>query len=190
VQPLELINGQEPAQARTYKLCVHTGKGKGAGTTSNVSLSLLGPNIQCFGPVPLELGRSTFQRGAVDEFEIAAPTAAHNVAPIENVQVDIDGSGASPEWFLEKIVVVSDGLGESEFLCHDWLGPSNLSRRLARNAPAEAVVRRMYQITVHTGGAHVCVSLSMDTSALITDRIFVLSWSQTSANSKTGLAAT
>jgi hypothetical protein len=151
LQPLELLSGQEPAQVRTYKVCVLTGSCKGAGTTSNVSLSLFGPNNQRMGPMPLESGRFNFQRSALDEFEVVASSAADNVAPVEAVEVKVDGVGAAPEWFLDQIIITSDGLGKSTFLCHDWLGPANLTRRLSFNLSMETVARRMYQITVHTG---------------------------------------
>lgn len=152
MQTVELLNGVEPAEARTYMVTTYTGDLKGAGTTAAVHVSLFGPAGRRIGPFALESGRTAFARGARDDFQVTAPTSRDNLGAIEAVRLEHDNAGEAPDWFLEKVVVSSKALGlNAVFPCNEWIAAPDSQRTLQRDQVGASAKSITYNVTVHTG---------------------------------------
>jgi len=128
------LAGMESAFARrsrvTYRIFVHTGTVKGAGTNAKVELTLNGA-LNTSGKVHLSNKNhinpkaNIFRNGQVDEFLVPCV----DLGELKSIRIEHDGSGLSAGWFLDKVrVQVEARPGSSEknyvFLCNRWLDKS------------------------------------------------------------------
>lgn len=89
-----------PAEV-TYRMRINTGKGFRAGTSANVSVTVIGDHDSVG---PLQRGRSSsFNAGGVHEFEFKVK----NLGPIKAVELFHDGTGLSPNWTVESVTLVN-----------------------------------------------------------------------------------
>jgi hypothetical protein len=131
------------AQTELYRVEVHTGDRKGAGTDAGVFLEVLGAapghssgELWLGEPKNSPPGYKPFQRGSVDRFELPGHSLP---SEMRRVRVGHDGSGSSPGWFLEKVVVTRVGQGveeRKEFLCGRWLSATEEDGKLVRELTA------------------------------------------------------
>ncbi|EDQ93112.1 uncharacterized protein MONBRDRAFT_31037 [Monosiga brevicollis MX1] len=147
------------ANKRTYRVKVHTGDQKGAGTDANVYVNLHG-SLGDSGDRHLKNSlthTNKFQRKTVDEFDIDAVT----LGDINKVKVWHDNAGLGAAWYLEKIEVVDTADDKTYiFPCAQWfaksMGDGQIARELGvleEQKPADFQTKNVgfkYRISVHT----------------------------------------
>lgn len=101
----------------TYTVVVTTSDTRGAGTTADVTLELLGERGASTGALRLAGGCDALRRGAVDTFKLRAPA----VGVLRSLRVAHDNRGASPAWYLETVVVTQGSSPPHVFAYHGWL---------------------------------------------------------------------
>ncbi|XP_045416943.1 oxygen-regulated protein 1 isoform X2 [Lemur catta] len=111
-----------PLPVVVYEIHVHTGTKPGAETESNVFINLIGSRGDS-GKRRLHQAQNNkvrFQRGQVDIFSIKAVS----LGKLKKVLISHDGTGPGNGWYLESIVVKSEGEDSSQevlFPCNRWL---------------------------------------------------------------------
>lgn len=101
-----------------YRIQVHTGDKRGAGTDANVYIILHGERGDT-GKRPLESSGNNFERGKIDTFGIETL----DVGELQKITIGHDGSGFGSGWFLDNVVVRDETLRNKEykFQCGRWL---------------------------------------------------------------------
>uniref|UniRef100_A0A6B2KXQ4 PLAT domain-containing protein n=1 Tax=Arcella intermedia TaxID=1963864 RepID=A0A6B2KXQ4_9EUKA len=94
-----------------YLLEVRTADRKGAGTKSNVFVTLYGSTTDS-GEQALE-GPDSFKSGGIDHFEIS--TSDLGALSKINVRHDNSGWGANASWFVDKFIVTNQSTGQRWF---------------------------------------------------------------------------
>uniref|UniRef100_A0A8C3C408 Lipoxygenase homology domains 1 n=1 Tax=Cairina moschata TaxID=8855 RepID=A0A8C3C408_CAIMO len=118
---VELVpDGESALEENTYEVHVLTGSVWGAGTDSNVFLSIYGVGRGDTGERQLKRSNNLnkFEKGQVDVFTIKAI----DLGELKKLRIRHDNSGGSPSWFLERVEIVD--LKESTtyyFPCQRWL---------------------------------------------------------------------
>ncbi|WZN60632.1 protein phosphatase 2C-like protein [Chloropicon roscoffensis] len=124
-----------------YRVEVHTGELRGAGTTSNVYINLVGNLHQtgrCLLRSPDEEGEDEveeFKTGSNKTFNLLAPNLLGRISGIE-LSLDAtegagEGEGEKPGasggggWYVEKLIVYSPTGKRLEFPCKCWFGRSD-----------------------------------------------------------------
>lgn len=140
-----------PHQSTAYTLEVHTANVRGAGTTANVCVTLLGVKGSS-GKARLS---GVFDRGSV---VAASVLCESDLGRLKAITVEHDNSGFAPDWLLDYVVLV-DGSDEASKLCFhstQWLsrseGDGKIQRTLYANLdPPEPYLEKIYIVTVQTG---------------------------------------
>ncbi len=101
-----------------YKVSVHTGDKRGAGTDANVFIILHGEKGDS-GKRNLESSGNNFERARIDTFGVEVI----DIGELTKVTIGHDGSGFGSGWFLDNIVVRDQTLRNKEykFQCGRWL---------------------------------------------------------------------
>ena len=109
-----------------YRVTVHTGDKRGAGTDANVFMILHGEKGDT-GKRNLESSGNNFERARSDVFGIEA----FDVGELTKITIGHDGSGFGSGWFLDNVVVRDETLRNKEykFQCGRWLDKVFTSRK-------------------------------------------------------------
>ena len=83
-----------------YTIHVTTGNCPGAGTNTNVYITLHDGEGGDSGRIWLDNSQRSFLPGHTDTFEVISPQL---LSPVEMVTVGHDNTGIGPGWFLEKV---------------------------------------------------------------------------------------
>ncbi|KAG1672531.1 hypothetical protein FOA52_002840, partial [Chlamydomonas sp. UWO 241] len=133
----------------TYKVMVKTSDIRGAGTDSDVFLTIMGPKGDT-GEQELDAsGRDDFERGKLDHFVIKGP----DVGEPDRIKIRSDGSGLGDAWHLEKIDVISSATNQSyAFLFANWIDKEHgLEHYIYRDGvQGSASALQDYKISVYT----------------------------------------
>ncbi|KAF5837533.1 hypothetical protein DUNSADRAFT_4226 [Dunaliella salina] len=118
----ELVFGmQEGQELCDYKVEVHTGDVRGAGTDSNVEACVFGTKGDT-GMQVLANSRNNFERNKTDVFFFKAP----DIGTMTDCRVVSDGSGLGADWFLDDVLVTNTTFGTStRFPYNNWFDSSN-----------------------------------------------------------------
>ncbi|KAG2499991.1 hypothetical protein HYH03_002273 [Edaphochlamys debaryana] len=112
----ELVAGAAGATKNSYKVEVQTSDVRGAGTDSDVNITVFGEKGDT-GSHALESSANDFERGQLDTYFIQAP----DIGKILSCQVVCSGSGLGAAWHLAHITVTNVVTSESaKFLYNDW----------------------------------------------------------------------
>jgi PLAT/LH2 domain len=135
------------AHADTYTVYVQTGTldrtnsraTDDPGTDARVSIAMGGSGAK-WPAMPLGTGRATdFDAGNIDVFTIDAP----RLGELTSLEISHDNTGASPEWYLEWVVIRDETTGQAfYFPHHGWLGGQAFlpGQRLSATLSARAQV--------------------------------------------------
>ncbi|CAF5209115.1 unnamed protein product, partial [Rotaria magnacalcarata] len=138
-----------------YKVTVYTGNKSGAGTNSDVSLTLYG-NLGEAGPMKLANQEDNFEPGKKDEFTIEC----QNVGELNQIFIAHNNKGLSAAWFLDSIVIEDlYAMHTYQFPCHRWLAKNEDDGKIARflvpqsSTTETPQIRKhnQYKVTVFTG---------------------------------------
>ncbi|GFR41097.1 hypothetical protein Agub_g1741 [Astrephomene gubernaculifera] len=118
-----LLTGAAAAGAGlvSYRVLVKTSDLRGAGTDSDVFLTIYGPKGDT-GERPLDNSANNFERGKTDTFILTGP----DVGELERIRVRSSGSGLGAAWHLEQVDVVSSATNtQYSFPFRGWLDDKN-----------------------------------------------------------------
>jgi len=130
-----------------YKVKLHTGDMKGAGTDANVYLILHGSAGKSDKKILAARGQDDFERGKVDELSISLK----DVGNLDSVCVGIDSSLPGASWNCKLVEVQPEGSSSwTAFPCNRWLDTKNPEYRLYAEGTPNAFKDVTYQVNVHT----------------------------------------
>ncbi|XP_062258132.1 polycystin-1-like protein 2 [Platichthys flesus] len=114
-----VLEDNDPMDEYRYLLCVSTGHRRGASTSSQITLTLLGADGNSEPHHLTDPKKSVFERGAVDMFLLTTP---FSLGELQGVRLWHDNSGSHPAWYVGH-VMVQDGQTDQKwhFLCNSWL---------------------------------------------------------------------
>eukprot|EP00873_Tetraselmis_striata_P010472 jgi/Tetstr1/430736/TSEL_020527.t1 len=162
-------SSEDPSKQRcTYKLRIHTGDVRGAGTDANVFVNLHGSSGDTGKKVLHAKGKADFERGQVDTFDIHGPP----IGNLERLRIGHDNKGIGASWHCKQVDVQCPGdSGWVTFPCNRWFDLNQddgaIERELYPIGTDKAIVDNTYQIVVHTSdikGAGTDAGVSVDLS--------------------------
>uniref|UniRef100_A0A8C8DR79 Lipoxygenase homology PLAT domains 1a n=1 Tax=Oryzias sinensis TaxID=183150 RepID=A0A8C8DR79_9TELE len=110
------------SQKVIYEVTVETGDIQGAGTDTQIYMSVFGANGST-EEMLLEKNEDRFERGQEDTFNMEID----DIAPLRKMRMRIDGSGSRPDWFLDKVNLSTEEV--SVFTYEDWLSKTRGPKR-------------------------------------------------------------
>ncbi|CAF3234025.1 unnamed protein product [Rotaria socialis] len=131
-----------------YKITVYTGNKSGAGTDSDVFITLYG-KLGETGPTKLANQENNFEAGKKDEFTIEC----QNIGELNQILIAHNNKGLSSGWFLDRILIEDTQDHRTyEFPCNRWLAKDEDDKQIARYlVPRQKVRNNLYKVTVFTG---------------------------------------
>ncbi|KAJ7986099.1 hypothetical protein DPEC_G00347290 [Dallia pectoralis] len=128
-----VLKDNDPLAEYRYMLNVSTGHRRGASTTSQVTVTLLGTEGESEPHHLTDPDKPVFERGAVDTFLLTTP---FSLGELQSVRLWHDNSGGNPAWYINKIVVHDVETGKKwHFLCNSWLAISLIECTLDKVFP-------------------------------------------------------
>ena len=129
-------NEDKDTYAKTidYRVTVTTGDRRGAGTDSKVFIQIYGETGQSPETI-LESGLNNFERAKTETFVVQAI----DIGAITKIRIGHDNSGWGSAWFLDKVIIESEGgigVGKYYFLCGKWLSTSEDDGKIVRELPS------------------------------------------------------
>ncbi|KAM3607032.1 uncharacterized protein V6R79_000867 [Siganus canaliculatus] len=115
-----VLEDNNPVDEHRYLLSVSTGHRRGAATSSQVTITLLGTEGNSEPHHLSDPEKSVFERGAVDLFLLTTP---FSLGDLQGIRLWHNNSGSHPDWYVGN-VMVQDLQTEQKFhfLCNSWLG--------------------------------------------------------------------
>uniref|UniRef100_A0A3P9KDP6 Lipoxygenase homology domains 1a n=1 Tax=Oryzias latipes TaxID=8090 RepID=A0A3P9KDP6_ORYLA len=110
------------SQKVIYEVTMETGDVQGAGTDTQIYMSVFGANGST-EEMLLEKNEDRFERGQEDTFNMEID----DIAPLRKMRMRIDGSGSRPDWFLDKVNLSTEEV--SVFTYEDWLSKTRGPKR-------------------------------------------------------------
>ncbi|GLC44364.1 hypothetical protein PLESTF_000049800 [Pleodorina starrii] len=143
-----LHTGAAGGTLTSYRVLVKTSDLRGAGTDSDVFLTIYGPKGDT-GERPLDNNANNFERGQTDTFILTGP----DVGEVERVRIRSSGTGLGSAWHLDVIDVVSSATNtQYSFPFRGWIDEKNgLDHTINRDGgsgPSTDLVE--YRITTYT----------------------------------------
>lgn len=112
-----------------YEIIIITGDVKGAGTDSDVFVTIYGVNGDSGKRQLKQKFRNLFERGRTDRFVLELL----DLGDLMRVKVEHDNSGQSPGWFLACVEIINTAnLVTTIFSCGKWLDETKLDGKTER----------------------------------------------------------
>lgn len=135
--------GETNLGTTSYKIVVKTGTVSGAGTDSNISISIKGSKAT-IGFQNLDTdSHNDFENGQTDTYYLSG---YQDVGEIESITLKSDNSGIASGWYCEYVEVSGINRPATRFAMNGWLESPNLTRTLSKPGTASN-----YRVTVRTG---------------------------------------
>ncbi|XP_056899463.1 polycystic kidney disease protein 1-like 2 [Takifugu flavidus] len=116
---ITVLQDNHPLDEYSYLLSVSTGHRRGASTSSQVVVTLLGADGNSEPHHLTDPKKQVFERGAVDVFLL---TTSFSLGDLNAVRLWHNNSGSHPAWFVGTVVVQDLQTGQKwHFLCNTWL---------------------------------------------------------------------
>ncbi|XP_014030757.1 polycystic kidney disease protein 1-like 2 [Salmo salar] len=114
-----LLEDNDPLAEYRYMLNISTGHRRGASTSSQVTVTLLGTEGESEPHHLTDPDKPVFERGAVDTFVLTTP---FSLGELQSIRLWHDNSGGHPAWYVNKVTVQDLEIGQKwHFLCNSWL---------------------------------------------------------------------
>ncbi|XP_064867230.1 polycystin-1-like protein 2 [Oncorhynchus nerka] len=114
-----LLEDNDPLAEYRYMLNISTGHRRGASTSSQVTVTLLGTEGESEPHHLTDPDKPVFERGAVDTFLLTTP---FSLGELQSIRLWHDNSGGHPAWYINKVTVQDLETGQKwHFLCNSWL---------------------------------------------------------------------
>ncbi|KAM4608650.1 polycystin-1-like protein 2 [Polymixia lowei] len=114
-----VLEDNEPMDEYRYMLTISTGQRRGASTSSQVVLTLMGTEGESEPHHLTDPEKCVFERGGVDMFLMTTPFC---LGDLHGVRLWHDNSGSDPSWYVNKVMVQDLQMEQKwYFLCSSWL---------------------------------------------------------------------
>uniref|UniRef100_A0A8C3A6T3 Polycystic kidney disease 1 like 2a n=1 Tax=Cyclopterus lumpus TaxID=8103 RepID=A0A8C3A6T3_CYCLU len=116
---ITVLEDNDPLAEYHYMLNISTGHRRGASTSSQVTITLLGTEGESEPHHLTDTEKPVFERGGVDMFLL---TTHFSLGDLQSIRLWHDNSGAHPAWYVNKVMVQDLESGQKwHFLCNSWL---------------------------------------------------------------------
>ncbi|KAK0156326.1 Polycystic kidney disease protein 1-like 2 [Merluccius polli] len=161
---ITVLEDNHPCASYNYLLSVHTGHRKSAGTSSNVTVRLIGAESESETQNLVDPDKPVLERGAVDMFLLSTP---YPLGELRNLHLQHDSSGGQPSWYINKVMVQDMQTHQVfQFLCDCWLSADRGDGAIKKHFNAAknneiASFRNIFQNRTSTGfrDEHIWVSI-------------------------------
>ncbi|XP_053369297.1 polycystic kidney disease protein 1-like 2 [Clarias gariepinus] len=114
-----LLEDNDPLAEYRYLLTINTGHRRGASTSSQVTVTLMGSEGESEPHHLTDPDKPVFERGGVDMFLLTTP---FSLGELQSIRLWHDNSGKHPAWYVNKVMVQDLETGQKwHFLCSSWL---------------------------------------------------------------------
>ncbi|KAJ7986028.1 hypothetical protein DPEC_G00346570 [Dallia pectoralis] len=159
-----LLLDNHPCASYNYLLNVQTGNRRGAGTTANVTVNLIGTDGESEPHLLNDPGKPVFEKGGVDIFLLTTPFP---LGDLTSIRVCHDDSGGNPSWYLNKVTIQDlQTRNVWHFLSSSWLSSNRgegLTKKTLNAAKNNEIrsFRNIFQTRTSTGfrDEHIWVSI-------------------------------
>ncbi|KAG7275099.1 hypothetical protein CRUP_004865 [Coryphaenoides rupestris] len=102
---ITILEDNHPCASYNYLLSVQTGQRKNGGTSSNVTVRLIGADGESETQRLVDEDKPVFERGAVDMFLLATPFP---LGELRSLRLQHDSTGGHPSWSIKPRVSIRD----------------------------------------------------------------------------------
>uniref|UniRef100_A0A4W4GFP4 Polycystic kidney disease 1 like 2a n=1 Tax=Electrophorus electricus TaxID=8005 RepID=A0A4W4GFP4_ELEEL len=114
-----VLEDNDPLAEYRYLVTICTGHRRGASTSSQVTVTLLGSEGESEPHHLTDPDKLVFERGGVDMFLLTTP---FSLGELQSIRLWHDNSGKHPSWYVNKVMVQDLETGQKwHFLCSSWL---------------------------------------------------------------------
>ncbi|GLD61521.1 polycystic kidney disease protein 1-like 2, partial [Lates japonicus] len=114
-----VLGDNDPMDEYRYLISVSTGYRRGASTSSQVAITLLGADGNSEPHHLTDPKKCVFERGAVDMFLLTTP---FSLGDLQGIRLWHNNSGSHPAWYVGNVVVQDLQTNQKwHFLCNSWL---------------------------------------------------------------------
>ncbi|XP_071389094.1 polycystin-1-like protein 2 [Centroberyx affinis] len=114
-----VLEDNDPMDEYRYMLSISTGHRRGASTSSQVMITLLGAEGDSEPHHLTDPEKCVFERGAVDVFLLTTP---FSLGDLQSIRLWHNSSGGHPAWYVNKVMVQDLQTEQKwQFLCNSWL---------------------------------------------------------------------
>ncbi|CAF1135774.1 unnamed protein product [Rotaria sordida] len=140
----------------SYEIIVYTGDKRGAGTDSQVYITLFGNDGKRTEKIHLKNSnnKDPFERNQADKFCVQDDY----IGELTKLRIEHDNTGRLSRWFLDQIFITDLSNPETTYFttCNEWLakdeGDGQISRDLILNKQSNEIKKyNQYKITIYTG---------------------------------------
>ncbi|XP_028999726.1 polycystic kidney disease protein 1-like 2 [Betta splendens] len=161
---ITLVESNHPGALYNYLIHVQTGHRRNAGTTANVTVTLIGSEGESDAHVLTDPEKPVFEKGAVDMFLLST---AFPLGEVSNLRMQHDNSGGHPSWYVNKVIVQDLQTRHAwHFFCNCWLSADrgdNMTKKTFNAAKSNEIAsfRNIFQSRTSTGfrDEHIWVSI-------------------------------
>ncbi|KAM3877020.1 polycystin-1-like protein 2 [Diretmus argenteus] len=116
---ITVLEDNDPLAEYRYMLNISTGHRRGASTSSQVTVTLLGTEGESEPHHLTDPEKPVFERGGVDMFLLTTP---FSLGELQSIRLWHDNSGRHPAWYINKVMAQDLETGQKwHFLCNSWL---------------------------------------------------------------------
>ncbi|KAG5271756.1 hypothetical protein AALO_G00183680 [Alosa alosa] len=116
---ITVLEDNDPLAEYRYLLNISTGHRRGASTSSQVTVTLLGTEGESEPHHLTDPDKPVFERGGVDMFLLTTP---FSLGELKSIRLWHDNSGNHPGWYINKVMVQDVETGQKwHVLCSSWL---------------------------------------------------------------------
>ncbi|KAF7654897.1 hypothetical protein LDENG_00063320 [Lucifuga dentata] len=161
---MTLLEDNHACAQYNYLISVQTGHRKNAGTSSNVTVRLIGTEGESETHTLTDPDKPVFERGSVDMFLLANPFP---LGDLRNLRLQHDNCGGHPSWYINKVTIQDLQTRQVwHFLCDCWLSTDHgdgMTKRTFSAARSNEIAsfRNIFQTRTSTGfrDEHIWVSI-------------------------------
>ncbi|XP_060740105.1 polycystin-1-like protein 2 [Tachysurus vachellii] len=114
-----VLDDNDPLAEYRYLLTISTGHRRGASTSSQATVTLLGSEGESEPHHLTDPEKPVFERGGTDMFLLTTP---FSLGELQSIRLWHDNSGKHPAWYVNKAMVQDLETGQKwHFLCSSWL---------------------------------------------------------------------
>ncbi|KAJ8340113.1 hypothetical protein SKAU_G00347460 [Synaphobranchus kaupii] len=114
-----VLEDNDPMAQYRYMLHINTGHRRGASTSAQVTVTLLGSEGESEPHHLTDPDKPVFGRGEMDMFLLTTP---FSLGELHSIRLWHDNSGSYPAWYVDKVMVQDLETGQKwYFLCSSWL---------------------------------------------------------------------
>jgi len=119
-----------PAGPSTYTVLIKTGTKSGAGTDSNIDLTLIGSKATSESVrLNTRIKGNAFENGDLDVVTLSkTDLKSSDLGIIRGITIKSDGAYAGSDWYIESVRVIENGREMSTFNINEWRNKGSLTK--------------------------------------------------------------